>query len=150
MGRLDTRGLRFERTGSDDELMQDALVVGLEAAALCGSESLIREFKRREGVQGLTHPRELLREPDGQRAKRRRRVCLLAHDGNGVFENPPSLIVVFRDFECRDQGQGFLALEPVPLNGFRQGILIRSLQRTESLCERDPDPAMVDEALELG
>jgi len=58
LGGPKARGLRFERTGGDDDLVQDAQVLRFEAAALCGSESLIREIERREGVQRLAYAGE--------------------------------------------------------------------------------------------
>ena len=70
MGSRDARALRFERAGGDDDLVQDAQVLGFEAAALRGSESLIWKIEGREGLQGLAHAGKLLRELHGQRAKR--------------------------------------------------------------------------------
>ncbi len=150
LGRPDARGLRFEPPGSDDDLVLDAGGLRFEAAALCGRESLIREIERREDVQRLAHPRELLQEPDRQRAEGGRGALLWAHDRNGVFEQTPPLVVVFCDFEGGYQGQGLPALEPVALDGLRQGLLILGLEGAERVSKGGPDPAVVDETLERG
>src|SRR3972149_4797600 len=94
LGGPKARGLRFERTGGDDDLVQDAQVLRFEAAALCGSESLVRELESREVIQGLAHAGELFCKPDGQRAACGRGARLRAHDGDRVLEQTPPLAVV--------------------------------------------------------
>jgi len=125
-------------------------VLRFEAAALCGRESLIREIERREGVQGFAHAGELFCKPDGQRAECGRGALLRAHDGDRVLEQTPPLVVVLCDFEGGHQGQGLPALEPVALDGLRQGVLILGLEGAERVSEGGPDPAVVDETLERG
>lgn len=148
--RQGTVGIRIEHTGDDSDPMADAGQLGLEAAALGGSESLVGQLERREGVQGLSHARESLGEPDRQRPERGRRAVDRAHDRDRVLEQPPPLAVVLGDFEGGHQSQALRGPEPVALGGFGDRILILGLEPTKCLGQGDPDPSLGDETLDLG
>lgn len=117
------------------KLVEDASIERFDAAALRPCE-LIGDGHLLEVDQRVSDGLEPGFEGDGHGGERRRRLGLQA--SLGVAEQLASVVVV-GDAIGADQGDGFVAAQPVALDGADQGVLLLVGQGTERVGEGGAD-----------
>lgn len=123
--------------------MDHRRVLGLEAPALGGRETLLRDREAPERVQRLADRVQNAREPRRERTERRRAPAL----GPQELEGPPEHLGPLRRGPGRPKGADernpLVTLEAVLLDGPGEGELRLGVDAAERVRERDPERALV-------
>jgi len=131
------------------KLGDDRAVLGLETAALCRLETVVRDVERGELLDGGADARKAVFE---LRRTRRQRCALLrrSHDVPRVVEERRSLRLGTGDTPCGDQGICLPMVEAMSLACSGEGELIHWRQRTQGVGERQPELVSLHLHLKLG